>query len=164
MPRRLRMQLAIARMLQPESRYRASSGGERSLHDPVAKSRALGPGVITVRTMTELQSVAMAAEHALGGLMVSTLYLQSREDNRIAPGAAERNFQAIGSREKVQRWVTGCGHIISADYCRDEVARQVIEWCLEHSRPAAADRQEHASTIDGNNNNNRETASTDTNG
>jgi carboxylesterase len=166
MPRRLRMQLAIARMLQPESRYRASSGGERSLHDPDAKARALGPGVITARTMTELQTVAMAAEQALGRLAVPTLYLQSREDNRIAPGVAERSFQAIGSQDKVQRWVSGCGHIISADYCRDEVARQVIEWYLEHCRPAAVDCQEQPSTIDGNNNNNnnREKASTDTNG
>lgn len=163
MPRRLRMQLAAARMLQPESRYRASSGGERSLHDPDAKARALGPGVITARTMTELQTVAMAAEQALGRLVVPTLYLQSREDNRIAPGAAERNFQALGSKDKVQRWVSGCGHIISADYCRDEVARQVIEWCTQHCRAAAADRQEQPSTTDGHNNN-RETASTDTNG
>lgn len=148
MPRRLRMQLAIARMLQPESRYRTSSGGERSLHDPDAKARALGPGVITARTMTELQTVAMAAERALGSLVVPTLYLQSREDNRIAPGAAERNFQAIGSQDKVQRWVSGCGHIISADYCRDEVARQVIEWCMEHCRAVTTDHQHESARAD----------------
>ncbi len=162
MPRRLRLQLAMARMLQAESRYRASSGGERSLHDPDAKARALGPGVITARTMTELQTVAMAAERALSRLVVPTLYLQSREDNRIPPGAAERHFQAIGSREKVQRWVTGCGHIISADYCRDEVARQVIDWCEQHCQSVAIGRHEQQSTTNGHNN--RETASTDTNG
>lgn len=148
MPRGLRMQLAVARMLQAESRYRTSSGGERSLHDPDAKARALGPGVITARTMTELQTVAMAAERALGRLVVPTLYLQSREDNRIAPGAAERNFRAIGSHDKVQRWVSGCGHIISADYCRDEVARQVIEWCREHWRAATTDHQHESARAD----------------
>jgi len=134
MPARLQLQVAAAWLLSLATPYRQSGGGARSLHDPEAKSRALGPGVITARTMTELRTVAVAAERALGRLTVPTLYLQSREDNRIPVARAERHFQAIGSREKVQRWLSGCGHIISADYCKDEVARQVIEWFEEHVR------------------------------
>ena len=43
----------------------------------------------------------------------------------------------LGSAEKVQRWVTGCGHIISADYSKDEVAAQVIAWFEAHERVGA---------------------------
>ncbi len=139
MPVRLQLQVATAWPLNLATPYRQSGGGERSLHDPEAKSRALGPGVITARTMTELRTVAVAAERALGRLTVPTLYLQSREDNRIPVARAERHFRAIGSREKVQRWLSGCGHIISADYCRDEVARQVIEWFDAHVSPDRPD-------------------------
>jgi carboxylesterase len=133
MPRRLQGQLAVARLLTFGSPYRTSTGGERSLHDPVARANALGPGVITVRTMTELRAVARAAEAELPRLRVPTLYLQSREDNRISARDAERHFAAIGSPEKVQRWLTGCGHIISADFCRDDVAHETLAWFAQHS-------------------------------
>ncbi len=132
MPASLQMQIAAAWLLHAAGPYRESAGGERSIHDPEAKSRALGPGIITARTMTELRTAARAAETALPRVQAPTLYLQSREDNRIPVAVAERHFRALGSREKVQRWLTGCGHIISADYCRDEVARQVIEWGEQH--------------------------------
>lgn len=113
--------------------YHIGTGGERSLHDPVARVQTLGPRVFTARMMNELRTVARAAERALPGVVVPTLYLQSREDNRISSEDAERHFAMLGSGEKVQRWVVGSGHIISADYCRDDVARQVIEWFAEHS-------------------------------
>ncbi len=129
---RLQLQVAAAWVFNPFTPYRTSGGGERSLHDPEAKAAALGPGVITARTMTELRKVALAAEAALGRLTVPTLYLQSREDNRIRVADAERAYRAIGSRDKVQRWLSGCGHIISADYCRDAVAAQVIDWFDRH--------------------------------
>jgi len=133
MPISLQLQIGVAWLLHAWGPYRESAGGERSIHDPEAKARALGPGIITARTMTELRTVARGALSALPRVQAPTLYLQSRTDNRIPGAVAERNFRALGSREKVQRWLTGCGHIISADYCRDEVARQVIEWGDQHA-------------------------------
>lgn len=108
--------------------YRLSVGNERSIHDPVARAQSLGPGVVTARTLTELRRVAEAAEAALPSVVVPTLYLQSRADNRIRPTDARRAFARIGSTEKEQRWLTGCGHIISSDYCREDVALAVIGW------------------------------------
>lgn len=137
MPLRLQVQVAFARMVQAFTPYHASSGGERSIHDPVAKARSLGPRVITARTMMELRSVARNAAEALPRLRVPVLYVQSREDNRIAVSDAERHFSEIGSLEKVQRWLTGCGHIITDDYCRDAVAQQVIEWFARHGETAS---------------------------
>jgi carboxylesterase len=114
--------------------YLKGSGGERSIHDPEARARALGPGVNTAHTLTGLRTIALAAESALPALRTPTLYLQSREDNRVTTADAERHFARLGSAVREQRWLTGCGHIITADYCRDEVAAQVIAWLSKHVR------------------------------
>jgi hypothetical protein len=113
-----------------------SSGGERSLHDPAAMKEALG-----AESSRRLDGGATVGGAGRGGRSCResrcrTLYLQSREDNRITSRDAERHFAMIGSAEKVQRWFTGCGHIISADYCKDEVAGQVIE-CSSGTRTTA---------------------------
>ena len=133
MPMGIQLRVVLSRLWDVVGAYRVGTGGERSLHDPIAKSQALGPGVITSRTMRELRAVALAAERVLPRLTVPTLYLQSREDNRISAGSAERHFALLGSRDKVQQWLTGCGHIISADYCRDSVAEEVIAWFGQHT-------------------------------
>lgn len=133
MPWKLRAQLSFVRLLQSPSTYRYGRGGERSLHDPEARRQALGPGVITVSTMTALRDIAQEADAALPALRAPVLYLQSREDNRITVAHAEREFARIGSSHKAQRWLTGCGHIISNDYGRADVASQTIAWFEQHA-------------------------------
>ena len=132
MPARLQLQVFGAWLSRPVSLYHIGTGGERSIHDPGAKAAALGPGIITARTMTELRRVAHAAQSRLATLTSPILYVQSREDNRLTVAGAQRHFAAIGSHEKSQQWLTGCGHIISTDYCRDEVATRVIDWFDRH--------------------------------
>jgi carboxylesterase len=131
MPRHIELQTLLAWLFRPLGEYRAGRGGDRSIHDPDAKARALGPGVITARLMTELRTASRCAYAALPQLTVPTLYVQSREDNRITTETAEYCFARIGSAHKAQRWITGSGHIISADYSKDEVAEQVIAWFSE---------------------------------
>jgi carboxylesterase len=128
MPFDMRWQTYAAAMLKPFVPYHRSKGAERSIHDPEARARALGPGIVTPDALTGLRTVAMAAHRVLPSLTVPTLYLQSREDNRIAASDAARYFARIGSPIKEQQWLTGCGHIISADYCRDTVADAAIGW------------------------------------
>lgn len=108
--------------------YRNSTGSDRSIHDPQAKAQALGTGVVTARLLLELRTVALDAQSALPAVRAPTLYLQSREDNRVRAPDAERNFAALGAHQREQRWLTGCGHIIAVDYCKAEVARQTVEW------------------------------------
>jgi len=132
MPWAMQARLAAAWVASPFLPYIASSGGETSLHDPVARAASLNPGVLTARTLTALRQVAEVAENTLPALTVPTLYLQSRVDNRIAAARAERCFAAIGSGEKRLHWLIGCGHIISADYCRIEVAAASVAWCDQH--------------------------------
>lgn len=128
MPFDMRWQTYAAALLAPFTPYHRSKGAERSIHDPAARAKALGPGIVTPGALAGLRTVALAAHDALPTLTVPTLYLQSREDNRIAAADAERYFARIGSAIKEQQWLTGCGHIISADYCRDTVADAAIAW------------------------------------
>jgi carboxylesterase len=134
MPPDLQVKILAAWVAQSVVPYRMSVGGERSLHDPAASAAALGPGVVTARALTELRRVAEDAEATLPSVTAPTLYLQSREDNRITVRHAEAMYQRVGAADKALRWLEGCGHIISADYCRDEVARQTIVWLETHDR------------------------------
>lgn len=119
------------------AKYHRSPGAERSIHDPEARRAALGPGIVTAGALLALRTVALAAERALGALTLPTLYIQSVHDNRITEDAAQRHFAAIGAREKAQHWLSNSGHIISADYDRDEVAARVQDWFARHrSGPA----------------------------
>lgn len=134
----MRWKTVAARLSAFPVPYHVSRGGELSIHDPAARARTLGIGVVTARLLSELRWVAHRAERALPRVRARTLYLQSREDNRVDAVAALRHFARLGSPVKAQRWLSGCGHIITVDYCKDEVARQVVEWfapCL--SQPAA---------------------------
>ena len=132
MPRNLQWKVLGAWIARAALPYLRSVGGETSIHDPVARAESLGPGVVTARTLTELRRVAEDAEATLPRVWAPTLYLQSREDNRIAARDAEAHFAALGSADKRQHWLTGCGHIISADYCRDEVASLTADWLDTH--------------------------------
>jgi len=133
MPLWIQLQIVLAWLMHPFGLYRTGRGGERSLHDPDAKAKALGPGVVTAPTMTALRSIALAARNLLPLVRVPTLYLQSREDNRISVETATRAFGALGGTNNSQQWLTGCGHIISADYCRADVASQVVRWFARHA-------------------------------
>jgi carboxylesterase len=133
MPHGLRFKLAGAWVAQAALPYRRNAGGERSIHDPLARARSLGTGIVTAGMLEQLRRIASKAARDLPRVRVPTLYLQSREDNRITVADAERFFGLLGSATKEQRWVENGGHIIAEDYCRDDVARQVIDWFEQYA-------------------------------
>ncbi|HEY0928616.1 MAG TPA: alpha/beta fold hydrolase [Gemmatimonas sp.] len=135
MPFDMRWQTYAAAMLKPFTPYHRSKGSERSIHDPEARAQALGPGIVTPGALAGLRTVATAVHNILPSMTVPTLYIQSREDNRISVSDATRYFSRIGSSIKEQRWLNGCGHIISADYCRDTVADAAIAWFRRFEGP-----------------------------
>jgi carboxylesterase len=108
-----------------------SSRDERSIRDPIERARALGYGVSTPRLVAELVRVADRGLAALPGVRVPTLYIQSREDNRLDPEGAVRAFDAIGAQEKRLEWLTGAGHVITVDYGWRHVADTVGDWLDE---------------------------------
>ena len=128
MPDDMRVKTVLARWFEFVIPYYVNTGGEQSIHDAAARARTLGTGVVTGRALTSLREISVRAQCALPSIHARVLYLQSREDNRLNQDDAVTGFARIGSTVKEQRWLTGCGHVITVDYCKNEVARQVVEW------------------------------------
>jgi esterase/lipase len=58
--------------------------------------------------------------------------VQSRQDNRIPPEAAERAFALFTTPERRLIWTEGNGHIITVDYGRQTIFAAVVEWLATH--------------------------------
>jgi carboxylesterase len=106
--------------------------GERSVHDPVARDESRAYGVFPPRALRALVSTADAGRAALSSVAVPTLVVNSREDNRIPLDVAERVTAALRAPTE-RHWVTGCGHIITVDYCRETVAKLVLDFLARHA-------------------------------
>jgi carboxylesterase len=102
--------------------------GAQSIHDPAARAEALAYGATTPQLVRELVRSADAARAALSRVKAPTLYVQSKEDNRITPEVAARAFASIGATTKRLEMLSGCGHVLTVDYCREKVAQLVIDF------------------------------------
>jgi carboxylesterase len=102
--------------------------GSQSILDPEARAQALAYGATTPQLVRELVRTADGARAALPRVCAPTLYVQSREDNRITEEVATRAFAMIGARTKKLELLTGCGHVLTVDFCRERVAKMVIDW------------------------------------
>lgn len=108
--------------------------GEGSIQDVAARGDSRAYGLVTPRALAALLATAAAGHRALGRVTVPTLVIHSREDIRIPTAIAERSTSGLaGATER--HWVTGCGHIITVDRCRREVADLVSEFFLRAASP-----------------------------
>jgi carboxylesterase len=127
LPRELRGLVRFDRLVGACVPY-LTGGSDRSIHDPAERAKNLAYRVTTARLVRELGGLADRARAALPRVTAPTLIVQSREDNRLAPGVAERALESLGAREKALVWVEGCGHIVTVDYGRERVFQAVAEW------------------------------------
>ena len=102
--------------------------GARSIHDVTARAKNLAYGALNVRVLSELVKLVDRAAEAAPRVAIPVLTLQSREDNRIPIAAAQRAFDRIGSRHKELKWLEGCGHVLTVDYRRDDVAAATADF------------------------------------
>jgi carboxylesterase len=102
--------------------------GSNSILDPEARAEALAYGATTPQLVRELVRVADTARTSLARVTAPTLYVQSREDNRITEEVARRAFAVIGARTKRLEMLSGCGHVLTVDFCRERVAEMVSGW------------------------------------
>jgi carboxylesterase len=103
-----------------------------SILDPVERERNLAYGVFTARALRALRTTMLRGVAALPRVMAPTLVVQSREDNRIAPAAAQRAFDLLGAKERRLEWISGAAHIITVDYGKETVIAALIAWMDEH--------------------------------
>ncbi|MDB4911309.1 MAG: putative esterase [Gemmatimonadetes bacterium] len=104
--------------------------GSQSILDPEARAQALAYGATTPQLVRELVRAADAARASLSRVTAPTLYVQSREDNRLTAEVATRAFALLGAQTKKLELLTGCGHVLTVDFCRERVAKLVSEWLI----------------------------------
>jgi len=106
-------------------------GGDRtqSIFDPSARALALGAGAAPPKRVRDLVAVAHDARFAASDVRAPTLLIHSRTDYRI-PVALAEGHRALFTTAQVceQRWLEGCGHVITVDYCREQVWADTAEW------------------------------------
>lgn len=133
MPRRIRLAAHTYRLWAPLFPY-VRGRGERSVRDERERALSLSPGITTGRLLRELQKVVHRAQQALPNIVTPTRVIHSREDNRIPPDAAMRNFAMLGAPVKELIWREGTGHVITVDFGREEVFDLVAEWIDSHTQ------------------------------
>ena len=106
--------------------------GERSVHDPVARDASYAYGVVAPAALRALLQTAAAGREALRRVAVPTLVVHSRTDSRI-PEALATGATATLRAPTERHWVAGCGHVITVDYCKDEVADLVLAFLARHA-------------------------------
>jgi carboxylesterase len=110
----------------------------RSIHDPQAGAKSLAYGYTSPRLLSELWQVVQGARRHLAEVRSPTLIVHSREDNRVPADEVAAAAARIKHPVKAIQWVSGCGHVIAADYCKDTVAAHVIEWFERCTSPQGA--------------------------
>ncbi len=113
-----------------DRKRRGNSPG--SIRDPLERVKNVGYGAYSARLLHELSRLSAKARRALPRVTMPTLIIQSRTDPRIKPQIAERTLASLGSKEKKLVWIEGAGHIITVDYGREQVFREVREWIDAH--------------------------------
>ena len=109
--------------------YLAGGDRERSIFDPDARARSLGYGGAPPKRVRDLVSVAHDARFAAADVRAPTLLVNSRSDYRVPLPLAEQLPELFTSATVLeQQWVTGCGHVITVDYCREHVLALTSAW------------------------------------
>jgi carboxylesterase len=133
MPTRLRRAARMHHALGALLPY-LRGGGERSIRDPAELSRSLAYGFTTPRLVFELSRVVAYARASAPEVSAPTLVIQSRQDNRIPPDAAERAFALFTAAERRMVWTEGNGHVITVDYGHQAIFASVSDWLSAHRR------------------------------
>jgi len=129
----LRLLDAVAPVAALGARY-LSSGGARSVHDPVAGEQMIAYRRSTPGLLAQLDRVVRAASASLPSVRQPVLFVQSRQDNRIPVSSAASAFEKIGSTDKTLHWVQETGHVLTVDYGHEALERLTADW-LEDRLP-----------------------------
>jgi carboxylesterase len=120
-----------AALWNPISPYLPAGGGD-SVRDSAARDASRAYGSVSVGALDALVATADAGWRALSHVRVPTLIVNSDQDNRIPRTLATRVLHEIRAPTETH-WVTGCGHVITVDYCRDAVAGLVLAFLARHA-------------------------------
>jgi carboxylesterase len=106
--------------------------GEASVHDASAQALSRAYGTFSPGALEALVETAREGLRALPELTQPTLVINSDQDNRIPRKLALSAMEKIHAPME-QHWVSGCGHVITIDYCKDTVADFVLAFLARHA-------------------------------
>ena len=106
--------------------------GDESVQAPAARDKGYAYGVFPPAALRAMVQSASAGRAALSRVTVPTLVINSREDNRIPSALAEQAIAPLRAPTDRQ-WVSGCGHVITVDYCKDTVADLMLAFLARHA-------------------------------
>jgi carboxylesterase len=101
---------------------------DRSIHDPVERTKSLAYGAVTPRALRQLAHIVSLARRALPLIVAPTLLVQSKYDNRISERVAKWAFQRLGTSRKRLILTEEGGHIITVDYGKERVFEEIRAW------------------------------------
>lgn len=122
----------VANLLTP---YLAGGDRARSILDSVARTRTLGAAAAPPMRIRDLVSVAHDARLAAPQVTAAVRLVHSTTDYRIPTSCAERHpalFTAAAGGCDLT-WVTGGGHVITVDFCRETVFTLTADWLALHA-------------------------------
>jgi carboxylesterase len=130
-PRDVRVARSTSRIWSPVTPYLRGRGQE-SVHDPIARDASRAYGSFSAGALEALSDTAAAGYRALSQLAMPTLVINSEQDNRIPRELAQEALDAITAPVE-QHWLKGCGHVITVDYCKDDVVELVLAFLARHA-------------------------------
>lgn len=106
--------------------------GEGSVHDVIARDESRAYGSFSAGALAALVATARDGYRVLPALTLPVLVVNSETDNRIPRATAERALREFRTPVEIQ-WVSGCGHVITVDYCKASVAALVLAFLARHA-------------------------------
>ncbi|MDB4889178.1 MAG: putative esterase [Gemmatimonadetes bacterium] len=106
--------------------------GEASVHDRKADAESRAYGTFSPGALTALAVTAHEGLLALPAVTQPVLIVNSEQDNRIPRKLAQGALERVRAPME-QHWVSGCGHVITVDYCKDAVADLVVAFLARHA-------------------------------
>jgi carboxylesterase len=130
-PELVRWTARLAWLWSPFAPYLRGRGAA-SVHDEIARDESKAYGSVSGGALKALVETAAAGRRVLPQLHVPTLVVNSEQDNRIPRAHATTALSELGGPVE-ERWVTGCGHVITVDYCKAKVAELVLAFLARHA-------------------------------
>jgi carboxylesterase len=108
---------------------------EETLVDPEAIDRIWCYDEMPLWGAAEIYLLQRQVCKALGQIRQPILIFQGRQDNWVAPDAAQILHDGVGSSDKTLVWLEHSGHNVLADGERESVWTQSYAWMMERAGP-----------------------------
>jgi carboxylesterase len=123
----------MASYLRPFQKKRARGS---SIFDPEARRIHPSYTSMSLRAIAEMNALTGLLKQRLHKITAPCLILHARQDSVVDPGNATYVYEHVSSPTKKLVWYENSDHIITEDYEREAVTREVVDWVTTLDLPA----------------------------